>query len=353
MGQYKKISIIILNYNGFRDTIEVLSSISALEYPFFNVILIDNGSIDQSVEELTAWVHKRFTVDIYQNDVLDPSVKKIVSANENNTPGTTLKLSIIENSDNIGFAAGCNQGIQFALLNGAEYVWLLNNDTIVDTDSLSVLASYLDNYSTCQIATPQIRLYDEPDRIWNCGGQLKWYGTRKYYFVHRPVSELPDKEAIDITFVTGCAPLIRSTLFQQYGGFTEKFFFGEEDFEFSLRMKKAHAKMVCCLQSIIYHKVGASIKNTAAGYNIGKAYVHYLNRFINMKTYMPFILWHGWRALYVGYIFYLLGKQSEYNAVVRLAFIKKLWKDSFVMEGVDKKTFLMILNSNVDYFQEQ
>ena len=353
MGQYKKISIIILNYNGFRDTIEVLSSISALEYPFFNVILIDNGSIDQSVEELTAWVHKRFTVDIYQNDVLDPSVKKFVSANENNTPGTTLKLSIIENSDNIGFAAGCNQGIQFALLNGAEYVWLLNNDTIVDTDSLSILASYLDNYSTCQIATPQIRLYDEPGRIWNCGGQLKWYGTRKYYFVHRPVSELPEKEAIDITFVTGCAPLIRSTLLQQYGGFTEKFFFGEEDFEFSLRMKKAHAKMVCCLQSIIYHKVGASIDKTSDSYNAGKAYVHYLNRFINMKTYMPHFLWHVWRILYVGYIYILLGRQSGYNAAFRLRFIKKLLKDSFVMEGVDKKTFLMILNANEDYFQER
>jgi GT2 family glycosyltransferase len=352
MGQYKKISIIILNYNGSRDTIEVLTSISALKYPLFNVILIDNGSIDQSVEEITVWVQKRFIVDIYHRDVLDPSVKKFASAIENNPSGTIPKLSIIKNSDNVGFAAGCNQGIQFALLNSAEYVWLLNNDTIVEPDSLSVLVAYLDNDSTCQIATPQIRLYDEPDRIWNCGGQLKWYGARQYYFVHRPVNELPEKEAIDITFVTGCAPLIRSTLLENLGGFTEKFFFGEEDFEFSLRMKRAHAKMVCCLQSIIYHKVGASIDKTSDGYNIGKAYVHYLNRFINIRTYMPRFLWHGWRILYVGYIFFFLGKQSEYSVFFRLRFIKKLLKDSFVMEGVDKKTFLMILNSNVDYFQK-
>ena len=76
-----------------------------------------------------------------------------------------------------------------------------------------------------------------------------------------------------------------------------------------------------------------------------------INRFINLRSYWPIFFWNIWRFLYVNYIFILLGKQSECSSVVRYRFIKKLLKDSSVMDGVDKKTFLKILNSNMDYFR--
>lgn len=348
----ENVSIIILNYNGYRDTIECLSSIVDIDYPFFNVILIDNASVDQSVEKIIDWSRDRFVVGIYSDTILSDSVDNCSIDFTKRDTGAGPELTIIKNSENIGFAAGCNQGIRLALSNGAEYIWLLNNDTVIEPDSLAIMADYLDAHSSCQVTTPQIRLYDEPDRIWNCGGLLKWYGIRKYYYVHRPVAELPDKETLDITFVTGCAPLVRSAVFLNLGGFTEKFFFGEEDFDFSMRLKKAHAKVVCCLRSVIYHKVGASIDRTINSFNVGKAYIHYLNRFINLRNHWPRFFWHVWRAVYVSYIYLLLGKQAEFSSSVRCGFIKKLFKDSSAMNGVDKKTFLKIINSNAEYFQE-
>ncbi len=342
------ISIVLLNYNGCDDTIECLNSILYLDYDLFNVILIDNDSHDQSVQRIYDWARNKFSVDIHSKVgmVCRENFSYLVPDNAKFLPN----LTIITNTANLGFAAGCNQGMELALSSGAEYIWLLNNDTVVETDSLFVLADYLKKHSDCQVASPQIRLYDEPNLIWNCGGELKWYGARKYHYVHRPVSELPDTDTLDITFVTGCAPLIRSALIQRLGGFTEKFFFGEEDFEFSLRMKKERVKMVCCLKSVIYHKVGASIDNSTKNYNLGKAYIHYLNRFINLRNYWPSLCWHVWRVSYSCYIFILLGRLSQCSITVRSNFIKKLFKESAILDAVDKQTFDQILQADSDYF---
>ncbi len=352
MNNCKRITIIILNYNGYEDTIECLSSIREIDYPLFNVILIDNASAVHSVKHLSKWAGRSFAAKEYSGN--DINGGKDTFSTGFNKEGEELlpQLLLIQNANNIGFAAGCNQGIRIALSNDADYIWLLNNDTVVEPDSLSILADYLNRHSSCQVTTPQIRLLGEPDTIWNCGGDLKWYGVRKYHYVHRPAVELPEKETLDITFVTGCAILLRSSLIRDHGGFTEKFFFGEEDFEFSLRMKKTHAKMVCCLKSVIYHKVGASIDRTTEGYNIKKAYVHYLNRFINLRSYWPNFFWQVWRVLYVGYIYLLLGKVTDSSRAYRCRFIVKLLKDSSELDRVDKKSFFNILNTNTDYFQK-
>lgn len=352
MACLKNISIIILNYNGYEDTIECLLSIFNLDYSLFNIILIDNASSDRSAERISDWSSGRFAVTTYSDSILKSNPLCFSAGFRIRGIGNVSDLSIIKNSENVGFAAGCNQGINLALSIGAEYIWLLNNDTAVDPDSLSILATYLDQYASCQLATPQIRLYDEPARIWNCGGLLKWYGVRKYLYVHKPVSALPDKDVLDITFVTGCAPLVRSSVFQNLGGFTEKFFFGEEDFDFSLRLKKAHARMVCCLRSIIYHKVGASIDRSSSSYNFAKAYIHYLNRFIDLRNHWPRCFWQAWRMVYILYIYRLLGRQAQCSHQIRVVFIKRLIQESSSLDEVSKDTFLKILHANTEYFME-
>lgn len=346
------ICIIILNYNGCSDTIECLSSLLDLDCNYFNVVVIDNCSVDNSVEGIIKWANKKYIVKTCNNDVAKKSIFECSLDFDKKGSKEIPELLIVKNSDNVGFAAGCNIGIHLALTNDAEYVWLLNNDTIVTANSLSVLSRYLHDNPLCQVATPQIRLYDLPDRIWNCGGQLKWYGIRKYFFVNKPVAALPKKKVINVSFVTGCAPLIRSSLLKSLGGFTEKFFFGEEDFEFCIRAKKAHAKMVCCLDSVIYHKVGSSIDKASRGYDIGKTYVYYLNRFIDVRNHMPQLFWHGWRFLYVVFIYFLLNRQFDYDSVVCLRFIRKLLNDSSALDVVDKAAFHNILDSNLEYFKK-
>jgi GT2 family glycosyltransferase len=352
MSHNKSVFIVVLNYNGYPDTIDCLKSLEDLTYSNCTVILIDNASTDDSISRIADWCCGRFS--LHPVDKIDsPDQYPVLLPDDDG--GSELQnhpqLYFIKNRENIGFAAGCNQGIRLALSMEAEYIWLLNNDTIVDSDSLSILTNYLSDHPLCQVVTPQIRLFNDPDRIWNCGGILKWYGARKYFFAHSPVAELPDREDIDITFVTGCAPLIRSSLLQNMGGFTEKFFFGEEDFEFSLRMKKAKVKMACCLRSVIYHKVGMSVDRSSANNLVGKMYIYYLNRFINLRSFWPYFLWYGWRLFYSLYIYLLLGKQTDCCRSDRYRFIRKLLHDSTEMNGVDRRTFLEILNNPSGYLQ--
>ena len=352
MSDHKLITIVVLNYNGYSDTIDCLKSLEDLAYSPFAVVLIDNASIDDSVSRIAGWCSDRFALHFVENDASPPGTATVFhngaeSSGSENFP----QLYFVKNKENIGFAAGCNQGIRLAASMASHYVWLLNNDTVVNSASLSILANYLSDHPVCQVATPQIRLFNEPDRIWNCGGILKWYGARKYFFVHRPVTELPEQETIDITFVTGCAPLIRSSLLQERGGFTEKFFFGEEDYEFSLRMKKAKAKMVCCLKSVIYHKVGVSVDRSSNDSFTAKIYIYYLNRFINLRSYWPYFFWYGWRLIYAGYIERLLRKKTDCRPLERYRFIKKLMQDSNEMNGVNRQTFLKILDDPSFYFQ--
>ncbi|MBW2658926.1 MAG: glycosyltransferase family 2 protein [Deltaproteobacteria bacterium] len=353
MSDDKLIAIVVLNYNGYSDTIDCLKSLEDLTYSPYVVVLIDNASIDDSVGRITDCFSNRFALHFVDND--DSPSQTVAMFHEGTRDSGSEEYSqlfLVQNRENIGFAAGCNQGIRLALSMGSHYIWLLNNDTVVDSDSLLILANYLSDHPACQVATPQIRLFNEPDRIWNCGGLLKWYGARKYFFVHRPVTELPEQEKIDITFVTGCAPLIRSSLLQEKGGFTEKFFFGEEDYEFSLRMKKAKVKMVCCLKSVIYHKVGMSVDRSSNDSFIGRIYIHYLNRFINLRSYWPYFFWYGWRLIYAGYIDRLLRKKTDCRPFDRYRFIKKLMQDSREMNGVDRQTFLKILNDPSAYFEK-
>lgn len=343
-----KVTAIILNYNGYSDTIDCLSSILTINYPLLDVICIDNASTDKSVEKIIAWSTDKFDTAVCSNtEGYAEAINYSCTSKKNR-----ISLKVIKNPENIGFAAGCNQGIKLARVSGEDYIWLLNNDTIVEPDSLLIMVQYLDENPTYHVTTPQIRLYDQPDLIWNCGGHLKWYGARKYLYIYESINAVPNREAVDITFVTGCAPLIRSALIHELGGFSEKFFFGEEDFEFSIRMKKANYKMACCFKSIIYHKVGSSISKISENQNIRKMYIYYLNRFVNLRKHCPPLFWHIWRIAYLCYIYILLKKQTSAKFSVRYHFLKKLMKDSLIMNEVDKKTFLSILNTNNDYFSK-
>jgi len=349
-SQHKSVAIVLLNFNGYEDTLECLSSICNSDYPLVHLIVIDNGSTDGSLKKIYDWSHNNPSVDGVINHDSSSAISCLSDCIQSTNRTTVPKLILIENTQNVGFAAGCNQGMKIAIDAGFDYIWLLNNDTVIERDSLSVLVGYLEEVPECHLASPQIRLFDEPKTIWNCGGLLKWYGVRKYFFVHRPVSELPQVETLDITFVTGCAPLMRRTLIEDMGMFTEKFFFGEEDFDFSLRMKNTKRKMVCCLNSVIYHKVGSSIDGITKEQNLGKTYIHYLNRFINLREHWPRPIWSCWRVVYVVYIYLLLGRQNKHNSRVRCSFIQKLFKDSSHMDTVDKELFHKIISSQRDYF---
>ncbi len=198
----------------------------------------------------------------------------------NNTLASN-KLVFVENNENLGFAAGNNVALRYALRVNASYAMLLNNDTVVEKNSIDELVDFLNVNKEYVAVTPQIRYYDPNDRIWNCGGKVMWFGNRKYYFAGEHISKVPQKGFRDISFITGCALLFKP---QTTGILTEKFFFGEEDLDFSFRQKINRNKMACCFSSIIYHKVNGSVNKLNIN-NMGYIYLHYLSRLINNRQY--------------------------------------------------------------------
>lgn len=217
--------IIILNWNRKEDTLSCLQSIERVAYPNLSVILVDNASSDGTVES----VGESF-----------PSVK------------------VIENSRNLRFAGGNNVGIEYALRNKADYILLLNNDTVVAPDFLDRLIEVADTDKRIGIAGPKIYYYQDRKRIWFAGGRVEYW---KGWISHIGVRE-PDHGQYDVLrevdYITGCCMLVKREVIERVGKLDERFFIYGEDADWCLRASRAGYTLVYVPSSIIWHKVSAS-----------------------------------------------------------------------------------------------
>jgi GT2 family glycosyltransferase len=289
------IPVVILNWNGEEDTVECLRSIRRSVPAGFAPVLIDNGSTPDSVERL-----KRECSEIFGRIVFLRG-SDIAAPGDNG--GERFRgylredsLVFIENEENLGFAKGNNVGVRFAELVCAEWVMLLNNDTVIAPEAFQVLRKFLETYANFTAITPQIRYYGQNARIQNCGGDLTYFGRQKYRLANQEGSAAAKSDYSVITFITGCALLFKP---QVMGTLTEDFFFGEEDYEFSLRMKRLGLQMACVHGAVVYHKVGATIMRSSN--KLGSILLHYIYRLMNTRNYYSRGRWHTTRILaYLG-----------------------------------------------------
>jgi GT2 family glycosyltransferase len=357
-----KVYIVILNWNSWRDTIECLKSIQRSDYPNYYIVVVDNGSHDGSCERIEEWARGDiFIKSLYIDSCDDTETIRVVSYDRNIAENGGIKDSeqelsslpaakrvvLIKSVENLGFACGSNLGIRYVLAVGGVYVLLLNNDTVIDGMALSSMVNFMESHSGYSGATGQIRLYNNPSRIWNCGGALTFYGTRRYYHRNSQVNKVPKCGFKNISFISGCAALFRASLFNKVGLLSELFFFGEEDFELSLRLKRIGCKLACIYDAIIYHKVGSSIKIATNTNNIGYIYIYYLSRFIDMRYYWNRLPWKIWRYSCFFYIFPLLKIKYRTSCYDLWSLRKKLLNDSISLDRVSKATFEKALNSGL------
>ncbi len=294
------IPVVILNWNGEDDTIECLKSIRKSAPAGFVPVVIDNGSKAESLERLKRECGQIFGKILY------------LRGSELTAPGGTLRtefaeslgedsLVFIENGENLGFAKGNNVGVRFAESIGAEWVMLLNNDTVVALEAFQELRRFLRSYPEFTAITAQVRHFNPNTRIQNCGGDLTYFGSRKYKFANKDASALPESDYSAITFITGCALLFK---YKAVGGLTEDFFFGEEDYEFSLRMRKLGLKMACAHGAVVYHKGGATIGKNST--RLGAVVLQYVSRLINTRNHYSKARWQATRVLAYLYLPVLL-----------------------------------------------
>ncbi|WP_145338952.1 glycosyltransferase family 2 protein [Pantoea sp. PSNIH1] len=336
----QKTLIIILNWNGSHDTIECCKSLNlsiGLLKNKADIFVLDNNS------NYTDYVNLEDSfADVYGDceslNCNDDFFKNLSLISLKAYRGQGVRL--LRSSVNHGFARGCNIGAMFAKKMGYKNILFLNNDTIVENDFLEPL---LDSLTHHDAVIPQIRYDYDRNIIWNCGGILNKFGKRKYFFAKKDVNHVSfPAESFEISFATGCCILFKTSFFSKIGCFSEKFFFGEEDIELSLRLLKLKAKMICNTKSIIFHKVGSSITGSPERL-LRKAYIHYLNRLVNMKDHLG-LIWYIWLLPSLSKIVINLIYINKIGINKSLSVAFKLFKDAIRLNSVDKFEFERILN---------
>ncbi len=221
-----RISIVILNWNGVNDTLECIDSLNKITYKNYEIIVVDNNS--------------EFT---------DTELLKSKLINE--------KVILIFNDKNLGFSGGNNVGIKEALTNNSDFILLLNNDTIVESDFLARLVDYASADQKVGIAVPKINYYSEPSRIWYAGGFISKIRGSGYTIGEGATDDKYTKNKF-VSFATGCCMLIKKDVINKVGLLDENYFLYLEDTDYSFRAIKSGFNIYYVSKSIIYHKVNAA-----------------------------------------------------------------------------------------------
>lgn len=234
----KKVAIVTVNYNRSEDTIDFLKSLKKLDSKGFELktIVVDNGSTDDSVAKIS---------------------------------GQFPQLNLIQTGANLGFTGGYNRGIKEGLSWGADYLLIINNDTLINSPQLfHSLVETLESQPQIGLVAPKIYFakgyefykerYKDQDLgyvIWYGGGSFDWDNITS---IHRGIDEV-DKGQCDgvqeVDFISGCCFLIKRAVFEKVGFFDEDFFAYFEDNDFIQRVLRAGFKLFYNGTVSIYHKV--------------------------------------------------------------------------------------------------
>lgn len=264
------VSIIILNWNGWKDTVECLESIFQVDYPDYNVVVVDNDSEDDSLSKIKDYCNGELKVKsaFYQYDPKNKPIHTLELGDDLNSKiseefsghPSNNRLVLIKNDDNYGFAEGNNIGMRFALEKlDTNFVLLLNNDTVVDPQFLKLMLNEAQN-PDIGILGPNIYYYDDPERITYVGGNLN---CRTGKITHPYLDEKrKGLQPSEMDYICGCSLLIKKSVIESVGLLDDKYFLYYEDTDWCMRARKKGIKTVHVPHAKIWHKIAPSNKNS-------------------------------------------------------------------------------------------
>jgi len=301
--KWPKVGIIILNWNSWKDTIECLESLYQIAYPNYDVIVVDNGSKDESVQKIKEYTEGKIRVESkfvkynaenkpikwieYSKEESEKGINK-----ENKIPGLPSHKNIIfiKNEKNYGFAEGNNIGIRHALkVLNPEYILLLNNDTVVDPIFLDELVKVAESDTKNGIIGAVNYYYDDPLKIWYSGGVMNWNTAKLRDITRNKIDRRKFEKIRKVDEVAGSSLLIKVGVINKIGLLYSGYFCYYEETEWCAKARKNNYNIYANIDSKVWHKVASSSKKVS-GFEM-----YYLtrNRFIFMKrnaTKLQFIL---------------------------------------------------------------
>ena len=240
------VDVVILNWNGWLDTIACLESLQRQDYHHFNLLVVDNDSTDGSVER----------------------IKQAMPS-----------LEILQTGANLGFSGGCNAGIKLALARGADYVWLINSDATVDSGALSALVRVAEQNPALGAVGSVLYEADQHDRIqlWGGGTVNLWLGRS-----HHRISPGP------LDFISGASLLLRGTALEKIGLFDQAtFFMYWEDTNLGFRLRQAGWQLAVAEDSRVWHKQSASLGKRSPA--LDEYFTQSAVRFFRRHAPIPFV----------------------------------------------------------------
>lgn len=265
--QKKEVAIVIVNWNSYKDTYECLCSLELLEYKKFTVYLVDNDSKDGSFEKLK--------LD-YKNEKFPFIVR------------------FIKNKSNLGFAGGNNKAIHVARQEGIDYIWMLNNDTVVTSSTLTHLVQKLESDKKIGIVGSKI-FYHSSNKIWFAGGKFNSFiGKPEHIGINKEDNQHLN-QLNEVDYITGCSLLFDTKIIDYVGLMSEDYFLYYEETDWNIRVRKNGWKIVIEPKSIVFHKVSMSsggnenISPYFAYYDIRNSYIVIKRNYSKIKAIMAYI----------------------------------------------------------------
>jgi GT2 family glycosyltransferase len=331
--EWPKVSVVILNWNGWEDTIECLESLYNISYPNYDVIVVDNDSQDGSLARIRAYARGELAVQSTfipcncRSKALNVTSysRGEAEALQATTPAKSLapenrnKLSdalvIIQNEQNFGYPEGNNIGMRYALKASPDYVLLLNNDTVVDKHFLTELVRAADADASIGVIGPKVCRYDAPDVIQSTGVRINFWAGRLVVLNQGKrddeIQHFTSDRPLPADVVVGACFLIKRQVIEEVGTLDPTYFCYGEELDWCLRISKAGYRIVCDLNSKIWHKKGVStskVKQFAQ-------YYHDRNWVINARKYARVPQFISFLLLYPAYIIPGLLKARQFDLI--------------------------------------
>jgi GT2 family glycosyltransferase len=220
-------AVVVVNWNGREDTLACLASLQSIDYAPLDVLVVDNGSTDGSVPAIRA---------------------------------AFPRVGLIETGRNLGFAGGNNAGIEAALAAGADFVLLLNNDTVVSPGLLRELIVVARSAPDIAAVSPKIYYQAEPKRVWYAGS--RWV-SRRATFEHIgqdtvDSGEAEDGQPVETEYACGCAMLLPAAALRRVGLLDDALFLLYEETDWCFRARRAGLRCLFAPRARLWHKVSAS-----------------------------------------------------------------------------------------------
>lgn len=250
MSSGERVAIIIVVWNNYPDTQDCLRSLETIRYPEYKIVVVDNGSTDNSGE-------------LVKNNFRD--------------------VIVLRNNENLGYTGGCNTGLSFAFNNlAANYCLILNNDTVSPCENfLEVLVNAASQHKNNGIVAPVVCDYTDPKIVQSAGVQVNLFLGRA-----RPnTNKSADLSCWDA--VHGCAFLVKKEVFEVIGGLDDQFYLYWEEIDYCLRVKESGYQIVVSPDTYLLHKSGKSIGGKGSLYT----YYFYRNRLLLMRKHAKLINW--------------------------------------------------------------